>query len=257
MRRRLIAVTVALAAVVLPACAQRGGGHAGSAEHAGGLISSGTHSSFTGPARTSFAPTLQFGGSQFRGNQFTGSRFSSSRRLSATSPFNRRNDHDADDRFRAIDPNRDNRFRRPYNSVYTVGLPYSIGWLDPGYLSNPDSAFDDSPAYAPPQAEPVDYQQTQYDPPSLEHADAPGPSYRPAYQRPQPEAPLPAEEAVTLVFKDRRPSEQIHNFLLTRTTLYVQDDHLRPIPVDQLDLAATTKINADAGVVFKLPGPTH
>jgi len=42
--------------------------------------------------------------------------------------------------------------------------------------------------------------------------------------------------------------------MLTRTTLYVQEQHLRRIPVDQLDLEATVKANADAGVDFSLPG---
>jgi hypothetical protein len=61
-------------------------------------------------------------------------------------------------------------------------------------------------------------------------------------------------EAVTLVFKDGRPPEQIHNYILTRTTLFVRDQHARKIPTDQLDLAATAKVNQDAGVDFQLPG---
>jgi hypothetical protein len=61
------------------------------------------------------------------------------------------------------------------------------------------------------------------------------------------------EEAVTLVFKDGRPAEQVHNYLLTRTTLYVQDQNRRSIPVDQLDLAATEKTNRDAGIDFAVP----
>jgi hypothetical protein len=66
-------------------------------------------------------------------------------------------------------------------------------------------------------------------------------------------APVPAsEEAVTLIFKDGRPPEQIHNYLLTRSTLYVGDPH-RAIPTDQLDLDATAKVNQAAGVDFQLP----
>jgi hypothetical protein len=57
---------------------------------------------------------------------------------------------------------------------------------------------------------------------------------------------------VTLVFKDGRPAEHIHNYLLTRTTLYVQDGRRREIPVDELDLAATVKVNHEAGVDFQL-----
>ena len=58
---------------------------------------------------------------------------------------------------------------------------------------------------------------------------------------------------MTLVFKDGRPVEQIHNYILTRTMLTVWDEHHRVIPVDQLDLAATEKVNHDAGVDFQLP----
>jgi hypothetical protein len=71
-------------------------------------------------------------------------------------------------------------------------------------------------------------------------------------------APDPAsEEAVTLIFKDGRPPEQIHNYVLTRTTLYVGDQHRRAIPTDQLDLVATAKVNQDAGVEFQLPNASR
>ena len=56
--------------------------------------------------------------------------------------------------------------------------------------------------------------------------------------RENPTSAPPQPYAVTLVFKDGRPSEQIHNYLLTRTTLYVQDQHRRDIALDQLDLSA-------------------
>jgi len=59
--------------------------------------------------------------------------------------------------------------------------------------------------------------------------------------------------AVTLVFKDGRPAEQIHSYILTRTTLYVRDQHHRDIPIDQLDLAATQRLNHDAAVDFQTP----
>jgi hypothetical protein len=78
--------------------------------------------------------------------------------------------------------------------------------------------------------------------------------YPPASEQAQP-SPVPeSAEAVTLVFKDGRPPEQIHNYILTRTTLYVRDEHRRDIPTDQLDLAATAKVNQAAGVAFQLPG---
>jgi hypothetical protein len=63
------------------------------------------------------------------------------------------------------------------------------------------------------------------------------------------------EDGVTLVFKDGRPPEQIHNYVLTPTTIYVGDQRRRDIPIDQLDLEATAKANRDAGVDFQLPTP--
>ncbi len=64
-------------------------------------------------------------------------------------------------------------------------------------------------------------------------------------------------DTITLVYKDGRPSEQIHNFLLSRTTLSIwdkdRDRRYRNIPVDELDLAATEKANREAGVDFALP----
>jgi hypothetical protein len=68
-----------------------------------------------------------------------------------------------------------------------------------------------------------------------------------------PVAPAADEEAVTLVFKDGRPAEHIHNYAMTRTTLYVQDPHHREIPIDELDLPATVKANREAGVSFAVP----
>jgi hypothetical protein len=66
-------------------------------------------------------------------------------------------------------------------------------------------------------------------------------------------ATLESEDVVTLIFKDGRPPELIHNYILTRTSLSVWDHRHRDIPVDQLDLAATEKVNHDAGVDFQLP----
>jgi hypothetical protein len=83
---------------------------------------------------------------------------------------------------------------------------------------------------------------------------SPSEVYRPAYA---PQPPPADEEAVTLIFKDGRPSEHIHNYILTAKTLYVQDEHRRVIPVEQLDLAATEKANLDAGVEFRLPSPAR
>jgi hypothetical protein len=77
--------------------------------------------------------------------------------------------------------------------------------------------------------------------------------YEPASDMPHQSPALGNEEAVTLIFKDGRLPEQIYNYVLTRTTLYVGGPRHREIPIDQLDLAATVKVNHDVGVDFHLP----
>jgi hypothetical protein len=163
------------------------------------------------------------------------------------------------------------RYRQPYLPAYGSGFGYGAsGWWDtnyPGYFDSGlydsldgDSGYDDpgnaasaaAPAAAPADAAPAPYYPGGYGPQPMEQVEAgPDSDYRPVYQRPQPE-PAP-ENAVTLVFKDGRPNEEIHNYLLTRTTLYVQGERLREIAVADLDLAATEKVNREAGVDFRLP----
>jgi hypothetical protein len=140
---------------------------------------------------------------------------------------------------------------RYYLPAYGVGLPYGVGWYGPDCVVGfSDCGSYDNSAYVAP-AVPQDYG-AGYDAqpmPPVEQAYL-GPN-SPLAEHPQTE-PEP-EDAVTLVFKDGRPAEQIHNYLLTRTTLYVQDGKRREIPVDELDLAAMVKVNHEAGVDFQLP----
>jgi len=132
--------------------------------------------------------------------------------------------------------------RRRYDS--RVAVPYAYpgvyadyGFIDPGYTDVP---------YGDASTQPI------YPDPGLDQQPAQQPVLSPRYAAP-PQPPPAEEEAVTLVFKDGRPSEQIHNYMLTRTMLYVRDQHRRDIPVAQLDLAATQKANQDNGVEFALP----
>ena len=67
--------------------------------------------------------------------------------------------------------------------------------------------------------------------------------------------PLP-QAAITLVFKDGH-SQQVHNYAVTKTTLYVLDDAAsgrRPeIPLDTIDVAATVRTNQESGLDFSVP----
>jgi len=149
------------------------------------------------------------------------------------------------------------RYRRPDRNA--VGVPYgyyglngNFGWVDtnyPGYY--PDSA----PYYdATAAQQPV----PDYGPPPPDQAQQTPPEDAPRYSvLPHTQSPPAAEDAVILIFKDGRPPQQIHNYILSRTMLYVRDQRHQDIPVDQLDLAATQKANENSSVDFRLPVATN
>ncbi len=156
-------------------------------------------------------------------------------------------------------PYRRSRYRTPYRSAIVFGgLPWYGPWLDlsaSDFLDYPDEpGYDDSTItpYSP------DYAGQGYDYPQADQEPlAPPANYQPFYGSPQTSSPsnsLVSQEAVTLIFKDHRPNEVIHNYLLTGTTLTVWDQNPRNIPVDQIDIVATEKVNRSAGVDFYLPG---
>ena len=80
------------------------------------------------------------------------------------------------------------------------------------------------------------------------------PAFRPAYQGPVEIAPVHAQPATTLIFKDGRPPAQVHNYALTGSTLYALDGESRQeIPLSLLNVPATVEANRAAGVDFALP----
>ena len=259
--RRLIAVALVVAGVAIPVCAQRGGGgRGGAAGHSGGFTSRGGSigSGFAGHSsqafHTNFAPAIHsnvVGSTQFRGGQY-GAGYRRPGVPVGVRPTKSGIGHR---------PRPPYVYERSY-VPYGTGLAY-VGSIDPDCFSfgdcDPyDGAYSYGPAVAP-DVNPDAY--AQGSPPYANQggeademqADATQLApFRPAYQRPSP--PPEPQPPVTLVFKDGRPPEQIHNYMLTRTTLYVQDEHHREIAVSDLDLAATEKANKDAGVAFQLPG---
>jgi hypothetical protein len=78
------------------------------------------------------------------------------------------------------------------------------------------------------------------------------PEYQPQIVEPQ-SAPVEDLPAATLIFKDGRAPEQIHNYMLSRNTVFVMDKPQREIPIAQLDVAETEKVNRGDGVDFHLP----
>ena len=227
---------------VLPGLAQRGGGHGASGHASGGFHSSGGggfHSApsrgFGGPARSSGYPGA------YAGNR-------------ARIPMQSYRGGLANNAYGRSGYGGHDGHRRPYISSYRNGYPYLVapyyGYPGYGYLGYGDDTdnSDQSAAAAPPDSG------SPYDaPPPEPDQYAFRPPYPAAPAPPSPQSAQLSQDAVTLIYKDGRPSEQVHNYILTPTTLYVQDQQHRAIPTDQLDLVATAKANQDAGVSFQLP----
>ena len=224
---RLTAVALIVVGLTIPACAQRaasrGGfsGHTAQASH-GGFSASNPNRFVASPGYSASRSLMMVGGSQRGGAS----------NFSARQPYTGAS-----------------RSRRPNQSPYGARIPYAVSvGIGPYFLGYPnDIGYDDSstsPEYAPEGYDAQPDEQGQPEPPI---------PYQPTSDLPHQSPALGSEEAVTLVFKDGRRPEQIHNYVLTRTTLYVGDQHRRDIPTDQLDLAATAKVNHDAGVDFHLP----
>ncbi len=136
----------------------------------------------------------------------------------------------------------------PWLSSFGYGLPLAYG---APYGNDLDD--ESGPQSAPQQADQpmMDYGP---EPPGPQVAtNAPSP-FRPAYQAPVETAPVHAQPATTLIFKDGRPPEQIHNYALTGSALYALDGESRQeIPLSLLDIPATVAANRAAGVDFALP----
>ncbi|HEY4382557.1 MAG TPA: hypothetical protein VGN01_19580 [Acidobacteriaceae bacterium] len=261
--KHLLVVALIVAGAALPACAQRGGSHGGSGGHSGGgFASHGGGMASHGPAPTSRGFTSH-GAPPSRGFSSVGRmpahaspqlRYGVSREVGREA-FRRPADNDSHRRFghSVVD-----RFPRPYRPIYGGGFVTYSPFLDlgyPGYYADTPAYDSAAPSYSAAPEQPAAYPDDQSPAPPTEEAQDAAPfAYRPPYVHPLPEPNLGVEAAVTLIYKDGRPSEQIQNYMLTRSTLYVQEQRLREIPVADLDLPATEKINKAAGVDFQLPG---
>jgi hypothetical protein len=92
------------------------------------------------------------------------------------------------------------------------------------------------------------------EPPAPQVASNDSPAFRPAYEGPTQSAPVSAQPATTLIFKDGRPPMQVHNYALTANTLYALDgDTRKEISLSVLNMQATVEANRAAGVDFALP----
>jgi hypothetical protein len=236
--RRLAAIALLVIGLALPVCAQRGASRGGFSGHS--------------------APAFGGGFSRSAPSRFVASPGFSSRSFSAARGLQR----GTAGSYRTRPPytgsrRTGNHYRPPYGPRIRFGVagygypglinPYPLAYPDD--MGYDDTGYDNSEASANPAPAGPDGSYG-YD---AESAVQEPPPYPSAPEQAQLAPVPPSAEAVTLVFKDGRPSEQIHNYILTRNTLFVRDQHPHDIPTDQLDLVATAKANQAAGVDFQLP----
>jgi hypothetical protein len=282
--KRFAAVALLVAWFALPVCAQRGGGHGGGL---GGHFSGGFHGGFSGRAAGGFRG--RFAGPRFSAPRYSG-RFAARPYGFYSRPgygthtnrnyngynYNYNRNHAG---FRA--PYRREgqgarRYRSPYFSGY--GFPFFVyglpDWIGIGPLGcYPDVEVygdDDEDDYGPWCDQPLGPDTNQpaiYGNDGYYGDDGSGsPEYAPAIsppdyapppppdRTPQARPKAPANEIVTtIVFNDGRPAEQVHNYALTPSMLYVLDARKQDIPVGQINLAATVKVNRAAGIEFQVP----
>ena len=221
--------------------------------------------------RVSNPAPMRFGGVPQRRAPYTGAEHSGTGR-SGWNQGDRDGDGDHD-----RDGDRDHR-RRPYYRGYGLGLSYGyLGW--PGYpflwsgyplFGNDAATFNDYDRPYGTHGNPPDYGDAMQQYPGYPAAPAPdtygyggegsrsgdseAEGARASYTGPVEVDPPAPQQAVTVIFKDGRPPEQIHNYLLTATTLTVLDQRYRQIPVDQIDVNATRQSNLADGIDFRVPG---
>jgi len=280
--KRSTAIALLLSGLALPAFAQHGGGHGGFSGHAGAASPS-FHSGFS--ASRPSAPAFASRPAAMRPGYTAGMRPSTPMRYGAQSLHYGANPGYGINGGRGVQDGHRPPYRRPdrggiiYESPYARvgnyygGYPYGLGfygddWGD-SYDTSDSGNYQDTPYYGPDQYNGFDPQaQGQAYPQGQPQAWPPDPGsgpdqgmaqlnpdtpYRPYYGTPQPVSVQAAQPIMTLVFKDHRPNQQIHNYLINGDTITVWDQHPHEIALDQLDIAATQKINHDAGNDLFLP----
>lgn len=247
--RPLLTLSLVLGLLVAPAAAQR----AVPARRTGGFSAprgfvpprmSGGFGSGSHFSRAPMMPERNFSAPQYRWNMAGRSLYMPNRSRYSPPPPDWRRGHRHYYR---------NRYRQPYIPYFYANSTYLVPGLLNSYWDYPDmwdsddqtsqtnqtQAENNSDNYAQPEPAPYQPQQAQ---------DVPPPP-------PAPFDPTP-QAAITLVYKDGH-SQQIHNYAMTKTTLYVLDDAAsgrRPqIALDQIDLPATEKANRESGVDFVAP----
>jgi hypothetical protein len=174
------------------------------------------------------------------------------------------------------DRDRFERRRRSFNNWYNDyypywlanGYPYGLGYpyvIDPGFYdwSEPDDSADDQAGAAPDYEAPSpDYGYGPPGEPPDQGYDGELPPWNPANVQPAAatsvaSAPL-SDEPLTVIFKSGRAPVKMQNYMMTAKVLTDLDSrHYLQIPLDEIDVAATQRANASAGIDFQIPNATR
>jgi hypothetical protein len=155
------------------------------------------------------------------------------------------------------------RYRRPYAPYFYANSTYLVPGLLNSYWDYPD---DFNSNYGTPYFNQQPNQDNYFQPdPAPDYGSGDqgqGTGQRPGYRSKAVPPPPPAASeplslaALTLIFRDGH-SQQIHNYAMTRTKIYVLDDaaagRTLEIPLNTIDLQATEETNRQAGVDFNIP----
>jgi len=222
MRRWLSIAAFSLILLALPMRAQRRGGSGGGGAH----FASGAGHSSVGHSSVGHSPGAFHSGNVSR---------SSGVHLQIGNPYYHR--------------------RGPYGHQYypyAAYYPYYGWYSDPLYDSGDQDAYADEYRSAPYRENDSENEGLQRDVEALNgkidrlQADVE------ARNRPK----LEQEPATALVFRDQHV-EEVRNYAIAGGTLWVLNAQAaKKIPLAQLDLPATVKMNDDRGVDFQVPGPS-
>jgi hypothetical protein len=254
MRRLMILAVCGLLAASLQVAAQHGGGHGGGG-HAGfsggggfgGHSSAGSHAFSGARSGSGYGARSMSRGSSYRSP--LGSRGLYSRNLNRSGVGARIGSYGYSTRYGL----RNNC--HTYGCGLGYGYPYVGGGVDPYWWWGSDSGNGNNQDYYDQMGLANEMNQESLDQQGMRQQQANQDSYARSSppQRHQAERTEAAPPTV-LIFRDQH-TEQIQNYAIIGQTLWnFAPQHTEKIPLSDIDLPATTKVNEDRGVGFSVPG---
>jgi hypothetical protein len=269
MRSWPLVAAFALVLAAMPVVAQRGGGGHASGGHGGGFSShasmggghfGGMHSG-SGMSRGFSAPRRSFSGQSLSGRSPLSRSFSGQSFAHQPSFTGRGNSING---FRGSSLRAGNRFRgsgfrnfgfRNRGWGYPWSYPWGYGFYDPDWWWNSDSGLSHDQDYYDDRAYADQMNQQSLEEQQMRRQGDQDVYARSSSPQTQSADPMPAEviPATVLIYRDQR-KEEIHNYAIVGQTLWnFSPQRTEKIPLSDLDIAATSKVNQDRGVDFHLP----